>query len=131
MLWIGNKTAYTFISILSYFEVNILFLYYLIISDDKCLSSAPRKILPGEYARVFFAIIIIIKLRPNLGRGGGQDTAGARPLTGRRINKSQLRELMQRVILSPRPLGPPDARVKAFLSRIVAGTITPTIPPRL
>lgn len=29
--------------------------------------------------------------------------AGARPLTGRRINKSQLRELMQRVILSPRP----------------------------
>jgi len=29
--------------------------------------------------------------------------AGARPLTGRWINKSQLRELMQRVILSPRP----------------------------
>lgn len=81
-------------------------------------------------ARVLFAIIII-KLQPNLDRGGEQDTAGARPLTGRRINKSQLRELMQRVILSPRPLGPPDARVKAFLSRIVAGTITSTIPPRL
>lgn len=81
-------------------------------------------------ARVLFAIIII-KLQPNLGRGGEQDTAGARPLTGRRINKSQLRELMQRVILSPRPLGPPDARVKAFLSRIVAGTITSTIRPRL
>lgn len=81
---------------------------------------------------VYFAIIII-KLRPppNLGRGGEQDTAGARPLTGRRINKSQLRELMQRVILSPRLLGSPDARVKAFLSRIVVGTITPTIPPRL
>lgn len=48
-------------------------------------------------------------------------------LTGRRINKSQLRELMQRVILSPRK--PPDARVKAFLSRIVSETITRPVPP--
>lgn len=93
----------------------------------------PAENSTGRMRACIFRYIIIIKLRPNLGRGGmeEQDTAGVRPLTGRRINKSQLRELMQRVILSPRPLGPPDARVKAFLSRIVAGTITPTIPPRL
>lgn len=53
-------------------------------------------------------------------------------LASRRINKSQLRELMQRVILAPKSGASCRMRgVKAFLSCIVAETITRTIPSRL
>lgn len=60
-----------------------------------------KKNRTGECA--YFAIII--KLWPNHSREEWDIRAGARPLTGRRINKSQLRELMRRVILSPVALG--------------------------
>lgn len=53
---------------------------------------------------------------------------GARPLTGHRINKSQLRELMQRVVLSPRPSRAAGYEGKGIsIARIVAGTMMPVI----
>lgn len=64
----------------------------------------PPKNSTGECTCILYIAVTIIKLRgPTSAAGEEEDTTGARPLTGRRINKSQLRELMQRVILSPRP----------------------------